>query len=910
MKALRTIWSRIRSLTQPRAVKRDIDEELRFHLEQRVAQNIANGMTTQDAERDAKKRFGNVQTVREQCRESRGANFGETLFQDIRFGLRMLGKSPGFTTIAVLILAIGIGATSSVFSLIQSVLLTPPPYSHPEQVMLLRTRKRDGQPWTATTGQWTGWQNESKSFDVVAGYDWTFDYLLLPDRGEPVAGLEVTADYFNVIGIQPLLGRTFLESETTTNPQDATFVILGYDLWQKRFHGDTGILGQKVRLSRHEPLTIVGVMPPAVRFLPSFGEEENPTYNANARVDYWLPARPDKANPISGSGNGPWSVVARLRSGITVAAAQAELNVIAARQVQSDRHYEGLVVRVQPLIEFLNHEGRRLLWPLFGAVVLVFLIACGNVAGLLLVRGLQRQKEYAMRSALGAQRYRVFRQAMVESLVLALPAGVLGAALAIITVQVFKAIGGFAIPRLDGVTLGLPVMVFCFAAMIAAAAFAGLLPALRAAQLDPLQTIKATGPTSSTARAERRLLAGVVVAQTSFTVALLMGAGLLIRTANNLARMRPGFETENILTMRVMTDFTQYLTTDKNGFVFDSFHPRALERISALPGVTASAFVLGLPLTGNSWITEATVEGQPEHATVAEKSAVKLLSVTPDYFNAVGLRIVAGRGFRPDENVSRWKVWAEPAPGEPPAVCMINQAAADKYFPNSDPIGRHLYTFPWPKRPKEIIGIVANARTQSLTEKPAPEIYLSFLQAPMFAKHLVVRTSVDPISLASVLQRELHAIDPTVAVGDIKSFARVRADSVAGQTFAMRLLVGFSLVGSLLALVGIYGVLSLSVGSRRREMAIRIAMGAQRRSVLGLVLSGGLKLIFIGLLAGTGVALALTRTLKAFLFGIEPTDPLTFAAVAVLFTAVALLACYLPARRAAETDPMTALRCE
>lgn len=906
MNPVRTIWARIRSVGRRRVVKREIDEELRFHLDQQTAESMVAGMSPEDAAREARKRFGNLQSIREECREIRGASFGETMWKDIRFGARTLWRNPGFTTIAVVTLAVGIGAASAVFSLIQGVLLTPPPYPKPEQVMLVRavSPENPSQLQPPTTEEWLGWQRESTALQCMAGYDWTFDYLISQDGGEPVCGLEVTSGYFDVIGIKPLLGRTFLESEFPKNPQRATFIILGYNLWQRRFHGDANVLGKKVRLSRHEPLTVVGVMPPGVRFLPSFGEEQNPSYDVNARVDYWLPAAPDLSNPKGGSGNGPWSVAARLRSGVTPAQAEVQLKAIAARQAQADKFYKGITTKVQPLVEFLNHDGRRLLLPLLGAVLLVFLIGCGNVAGLLLARGIHRQREYAVRCALGARRAQLFRQVITESMLLALSGGALGVGLAVVVVRAIKTTGGFAIPRLDAVTVGWPMLSFCFVSAIVAALLAGLLPAIRASRLDPAQAIKGSGPTSSTARRERRLLGGVATLQTALTVALLMGAGLLIRTVINLAEVRPGYETRNILTMSVMTDYDQPTQKD--------FHERALERITALPGVKDAAFVLGLPLTGTKWVNDDIKidGGQAEQPNPADRHPVALLSVTPGYFDTLGLKIVEGRGFRASDNASGWKLAPEPAAGETPCVCLINQAMADRFFPNENPIGQKLITWPWPKRPKEIVGIVANARTESLTLSAEPEVYLPFWQFYVFTKHLVVRTKSNPALLAAAVQHELHTLDPTVAISHVETMARIRDDSIAEQTFAMRMLVAFSVVGSILALVGIYGVLSLSVTSRRREIAIRMAVGAQRRNVLGLVLSEGLRLIVVGLAVGSGIAVALGRVLRAILFGIRPTDPITFMGVIVLFTAIALLACFIPARRASRVEPMETLRYE
>jgi putative ABC transport system permease protein len=894
-----------KKLFQRPAIKREIDEELRFHLEQRTAENLATGMTPEEAAREARKRFGNVQSVREECRDNLGANLGEATWKDIRFGARMLRRNPGFTIIAVLTLALGIGATSAVLTLIQGVLVTPPPYPEADRVMLLRAISPENPSLLRppTTEEWGGWQRESTTFQSVAGYDWTLDYLIMQDGGEAVSGLEVTQDYFDVIGIKPVLGRMFLASELPKNPQQAACIILSDGLWQRRFHADPDILGKKIRLSRHQPLTVVGVMPSGVRFLPSFGEEQNPTYDVNARVDYWLPAAPNLSNPKGGSGNGPWSVAGRLLPGVTRAQAQTQLQAIASRQAAADEYYKGITAKVQPLVEFLNHEGRRLLLPLLGAVALVFLIACGNVAGLLLARGLRRQQEFAVRCALGARRAALFRQVLAESMILALLGSALGMALAIAVVQAIKAIGAFAIPRLDAVTIGWPMLVFCSICAFIAALLAGLLPAIRATRSDPAAAIKNSGSTSSAARPERRLLSGLAILQTALTLALLVGAGLLVRTMANLTRERPGYETRHILTMSVMTDFEQPTQHD--------FHERALERISALPGVEKAAFVLGLPLSGTRWVNdEIKIEGQPDQMQLTAKSPVAIFSVTPDYFGAVGMSLLEGRCLQADDNNVGWKNGFEPAAGEKPCVCIINQVMADRFFPNVNPIGQKLVSWPWPKRPKEIIGVVANARTQALTENPQPEVYLSFWQAFVFDKHLIVRTKSDPLLLAATIRRELLKLDPTVAIDHVEPMEQIRDESVATQSFAMRLLVAFSIVGSVLALVGIYGVLSLSVSSRKREIAIRMAVGAQRRNVLGLVLAEGLRLIAIGLVLGTGMALALGRVLRTFLFGVEPADPITFLLVVFLFTAVALLACFIPARRATRIDPMNALRHE
>ena len=472
------------------------------------------------------------------------------MLRDLRHTVRGLWKQPAFTWIIVLTLALGIGATSAVFSLIQGVLLTPPPYRHPEQLVLVHAARTDGQKLAGfrawPSQQWTEWQQQAKSFDGIAAYAWLFNYVISNDGSESIEGMLVTKDYFRLTGLQPVLGRTFLESETRTGAPPV--VVLGYEFWQRKFNGDRNVIGKTLRISRWDtPPTVIGVMPPGIRFLPSPGSSKEPNYNVNALVDYWIPVTPNPEHRKDPS----WDVVGRLRSGVTPRRAQEELAVIAARQAQAEPAFEGITPQIEPLGSELNRDGRRILYPLLGASALVLLIACGNVAALLLVRGLQRQQEYAVRSALGVSRIALFGQVSSESLLLALTGGALGVGLALGLVRVFKLIAGHAVPRLDSVTTGWPVLACGLGAAVLAAVLAGLFPALRASRLDPMQVLKSAGPKSSAGRGERRLLRGVTVVQTALTLALLVGATLLIRTMMNLSTVQAGYQTERILTMSV-----------------------------------------------------------------------------------------------------------------------------------------------------------------------------------------------------------------------------------------------------------------------------------------------------------------------------------------------------------------------
>jgi putative ABC transport system permease protein len=811
----------------------------------------------------------------------------DKMFQDLRFGIRMLLKQPGFTLISVLTLSLGIGATAAVFSLIQGVLLTPPPYQKPEQLVLISSARTNGQQtprppdWAAA--QWQGWQKEAKSFDSIAAYRWSFNFLVSDEGSESLQGMGVTKDYFRVVGLQPTLGRTFQESDI--GPNTPPVIIIGYDLWQRKFNGDPNIVGKTIRISRQETApTIIGVMPPGVRFLPSPATAQEPNYNVNAQVDFWMLAvvPPDRVKRQI------WNVVGRLQNGATPNQAQAELGVLTAQQGQADQDFAGLTAQVQPLLVEMNRDGRRILLPLLGAAALVLLIACGNAAALLLVRGLGRQQEYAVRCALGAGRAALFRQVCVESLLLALLGGACGIGLAFGIVKLFKLVGGHAIPRLDAVTTGWPVLAFGFGAAILAALLAGLIPALLASRLDPMHALKSAGPKSSAGRGERRTLRGVAMAQTALTLALLVGAGLLIRTMHNLANVQTGYDTGRILTMSV---------TAVQGN-WNDFHRRALERVSALPGVQHAAFAWGVPLTGNNWPGSVEIEGQPAPAKPSDRISIPLRSVTEDYFQLLGLAISAGRGFRSTDA------------NQAPPVAMVNQSFAERYFPQANPIGKKLWLRGQQQPPAEIIGVVPDGRTDDLTQAAQPEIYVSFWQMGAFSKHLVVRAAADPRAVAASVQRELRAVDPTAAVEKLKTLEQIRDDSQASRAFAMRLLVGFASVASALTLIGIYGVLSLSVAARRREIAIRTAIGAEQGDILKLVFGEGLRLIAGGVVAGLAASLFLSQFLKAFLFGVQPTDPLILLGVGAVFVGVSLLACWVPARRATKVDPLDALRDE
>jgi putative ABC transport system permease protein len=809
--------------------------------------------------------------------------------RDLRFAIRMLLKQLGFSLLAVLTLALGIGVTSAVFSLIQGVLLTAPPYKKPQQLMLVQSARTDGKKEENPRGwpsqQWMEWRKEAKSFEGFAGYDWHFNFLIRNDGSQSIQGMFVTRDYLRLMGLRPVLGRGFAEQDFVQGP--VKVILLGYEFWQRTFNGDPQIIGKTIRISRWDvPPTIIGVMPPGARFLPSPGTAKEPNYNVNALVDFWGPSDPNPQRMKEPD----WNVVARLKDGATQQQGRGELAVLTAREAQSEKQFEGFVPQLQSLTDEMNQGGRGILFPLLGAAVLVLLIGCGNAAALLLVRGLQRQQEYAVRTAMGMGRVALLRQVSIESLLLALVGGVFGVGLAVGIVRVFKLIAGHAIPRLDNVTAGWAVLAWGLGAAVLASMLAAVFPALRALRLDPVEVLKSAGPKGTAGLGERRLLRGVTIAQTALTLALLVGAGLLIRTMINIAQVPSGYNTSHILTMSV--------TEVRSFSEWANFHKQALQRVSAIPGVQYAAFAWGVPLTGNNWPGTMEIEGQPPAAKESDKIALPLRAVTEDYFKLMGLPMLGGREFRSSDE------------GHTANVAIVNQAFADRYFPHGNAIGRKIWPGGRDRPATEIVGEVSNGRTDDLTQAASPEIYLSLWQASAFSKHLVIRTAADPRTVMVAVERELRAVDPTAAIENPKTLTQIRDDSLASRTFAMQLLVGFAVVGSMLTLVGIYGVLALSVASRRRELGIRVAVGAQLQDIRNLIFGEGFRLIASGVVVGLVLAIVLSRVLSTFLFEVKPGDPMTLIVVGALFACVALLACWVPVRRATKVDPLEALRYE
>jgi putative ABC transport system permease protein len=879
--------SKVRGLFGQWEANSEFDLETETHLQLLTERFVRQGMDPMEAWSAARRQFGNATLLRQRHRESRTLLYLPNLFEDLRYGLRTLSKSPAFSMVAALTLALGIGATSTVFTVIQGVLLTPPPYQEPQRLMLIPSGRTDGRKMDSPRGwaaqQWMEWNEKARSFQGIAGYDWTFNFLIRNDGSQSMQGMEVSKDYFRLMGLKTILGHGFDDSDFGQGHVKS--ILIGYEFWQRAFGGDKEIIGKTVRISRWDSSPVViGVMEPGVRFLPSPGAAKEPNYDVNATVDLWVPADPNPKDLKSPD----WNVVGRLRDGVTPQQGLQELAALAGREASADKAFEGFSPTLESLTDEMNRDGRRILFPLLGAATLVLLIACGNTAALLLVRGLQRQQEYAVRIAMGMGRIGLLRQVLSESLLLAILGGTLGVGLAVSAVKVFRVIAGHAVPRLDGLTAGWGVLGWGFGLAVFAAFFAGAIPALRAYRLNPMEVLKDAGPKGTAGIGERRLLRGVAMLQTSLTLALLVGAGLLIRTMIKITEVPSGYNTGHILTMTV--------TEVQSRANWSPFHRQALERVAALPSVQYAAFAWGVPLTGNNWPASMDIEGQPPAAKESDMISLPLRAVTPDYFELMGMALIDGREFRSTDD------------DKSPTVAIVNQAFTRRYFPNRNSVGRKLWLNGRNRPAVQIVGEIVDGRTDDLTQEPAPEVYLPLWQANAFSKHLVVRTMADPRTVVVEVERALRSVDPTVAIENVKTLEQIRDESLASRTFAMQLLTGFSMVGSVLTLVGIYGVISLSVVSRRRELAIRSAVGAQQNHIRRLIFGEGFRLIAGGVLAGIALAVILSRVLRSFLFEVRPSDPVTFIVVAALFVGVGLLACWAPVRRAGKVNPLEALR--
>jgi putative ABC transport system permease protein len=811
-----------------------------------------------------------------------------SIWQDLRYGARMLAKNPGFTLIAVITLALGIGANTAIFSVVNGVLLRALPYYEPERLVMVWADRpilqaRIGVPdFPVAPADFIDWRNQNQVFEQMAALQSRRHNLTGGSEPEFVGSVRVSANLFSLLGVNAVQGRTFLPEDD--QPGAHRVVVISYGLWKRRYGGDPQLIGQKITLN-NEPYTVVGVMPPDFQF-PRKGDIPADYYFAG-RIDLYLPIAftPAEAN---NRGANELVVLARLKPGVGIERAQSEMRAIARRlteqypQTNTDKS-----VRLVALHQQVVGRVRTALLVLLGAVGFVLLMACANVASLLLARASARQKEIAIRAALGASRWRVVRQLLTESLLLALGGGALGLLLAWWGVDLLLAISPDNLPRADTIRLDAGVAGFTFLISLLTGIVFGLLPALQVSLPDLNETLKEGG--RSAGSPHHRFHSFLIVTEVALAFVLLIGAGLLIRSFVRLIRVDPGLDPQRVLTMDILLPPAKYAEVQTA-----AFFQQVLERVRTLPGVEAAGTVVPLPLSGAHWSTGFSIEGAPPLPPGQSLNA-GIRKVSPDYFKTLRIPLLKGRLLAESDGA-----------GATPVV-VINEALARSHFTNEEPLGKRIS---YGGRYHEIAGVVGDVKHSALDEEAKPEFYLPMAQSPSEFMTLAVRTSHDPLQMAAAVRSQVWAVDKDQPVSNIHTMEQLMTNSVAPRRFSLLLLSVFALVGLALAAVGLYGVLSYTVTQRTHEIGIMMALGAQTGNVLRLVVRQGMVLALMGVAIGLIASAALTQWLKSLLYGVSATDPLTFAAIALLLATVALLACWVPARRATKVDPMAALRAE
>ncbi|MFL6255275.1 MAG: ADOP family duplicated permease [Pyrinomonadaceae bacterium] len=889
MKWFNVIAARLRALAGRESVIRDIDEELRLHVEMETEQNVARGMSLAEARRAAHMSFGNFDSIRDTAYTVRGGGLMETFLQDVRYGVRVLAKHKGFTAVAVLTLALGIGANTAIFSVVNDLLLRPLPYNDADRVVMLWEVTPSGRHMNTTSrANFRAWREQGASFESMAAF--SDQRMNLTGAGEPeeVSVQLATPDLFKVLGVEPLQGRVLVEDD---GREGSTGVVLSYGFWKRRFGGEPGLVGKSITLNGL-PYNVVGIMP------PSFYWHIKQRSGTGKPAEMWgvLPMPPPGEGPNSNERGRFLSVVGRLKRGVTVEQAEAEIKTIHTRLGQDSTFNKNYTAEVIPLREQFVGNIRPALWVLLGAVGLVLLIACANVANLLLSRVAAREKEIALRTALGARRTRVIRQLLTESLLLSLLGSALGLLVAWWGIGALVAISPRDLVNLQNVGINMTVLGWTLGVTLLTSVLFGIAPALEATRLNLNDALKEGGKGADAQGSRSRRLRGVlVVGEVALALMLLAGAGLLVKSFAQMRKIDTGFETENVLTMVLRLPPSKY----REDAQYVAFFRQTLERVRATPGVQSAGVVNFLPLYGGlGSATSFNIEGQPVPPRGTGPST-NVRVADSGYFKTMGIPLRRGRTFTDVED------------SEARHVILVSESFARKHFPNEDPIGKRIKVFmaedpAW----TEIVGVVGDVRYDNLTVEAEPFVYYPQPELTYEFMTLVIRTAGDPAEMAPAIRREIAAIDPDQPVSDVRTMSQVMADTVARARFNTLLLGIFAGLATLLAAVGIFGVMSYSVQLRTREIGLRMALGAQPGRVLMLVLRQGLLLTLIGIGVGLAGALLLSRVMSGLLYGVGTNDPATFAAIVVVLAVVSLIACYIPARRATRVDPLIALKYE
>jgi predicted permease len=873
---------RLRAVFRRKTVDRELDEELQYHLD-REAEKYRYAEASPDmAMRRAKLALGGTEQVRQQCREARGTRLSDDLVQDLRYGLRSLVKSPGFTMVTVLTLALGIGACTAIFSIVNAVLLRSLPYKDPGQLVYLFTPnsrvKLPIEDFNLSYADFFDLQRQSHSFSSMTLFQQD-SYSLASHRAAiRVGGARVDSNFFPTLGSQPEIGRAIEPRDA--EPGHDTVVVIGHALWEQMFSGDREILSRSLQLDGRA-YQIIGVMPEEFQY----PRETDPSAHLpQALTQVWVPqvlSPYQKADRDDGDG----LELARLKPGVSVAQAQAEMASIMVRLDQlHNPASRGWGAYVKPFRETAVGSVRPLMWLLLGAVSLVLLIACGNAANLLLARAASRTHELGVRATLGAGRSRMIRQMLTESMMLGLAGGLAGILLADLCLRALLRLDPGNVPRLNEAAVDLRVLLFAVIVSLLTSVLFGILPALSASRINLVEFLKSVGNRGSVG-SRNRLRGGVIVAEVALVVVLLAGAGVLLRSYENVERVNTGFS-QSTVSMNIKLD-ARYRQPQQSRAFFQNL----LNQLTAIPGVKAAGAVDELPLTGES-LTDFWVAGYANQ----RGQWVEIRNATPHYFAAMGIPLVAGRAFS-DYDLS----------GGPPVI-IINQAFAKNYFSGRDPIGRQIFMrqrdFPW----RTVVGVIGDVHNVSLEEAAAPQVFEPFWQSD--GAYIAVRSVLPPKELAFAVRSTMRRIDPNLAIADIHTMREVISLANARRLFQTTLLTIFAAIALLLALVGFYGLLAYSVRQRTAEIGVRIALGAPRARVLGMVLRQGFQLAATGLLIGLAGAMAFTRILSSLLYGVRALDYVTFMVVPALLLVVLLPAALIPAWRATGVEPMTALRYE
>jgi putative ABC transport system permease protein len=880
---LRELAARIAGLFRRGGASNDVSEEIAFHLEMAERDLRRRGLTPEQARREARATFGGVVQAEEAYRDQRTLPWAEAFVQDVRYGARMLRRTSYVTAAALLTLALGIGANTAIFSVVRAVLLRPLPFASPERLVAFGDRDANDGPSNIGFTTWQDYRDRARTFEAMALVRSWQPTLVVNGEAERIPAMRVSWNYFDMLGVRPALGRAFRPDDDT--PQNWRVVVISDGLWRRRFSADPGVIGRTIRMNDLD-FQIVGVLPAAFEPLVS-GHFYRP-------ADMWAALGYDTTLPYACRGCQHLRALGRVRDGTPLASADAELDAIRSQlAAQFPREYPRGDVAVVALQQTLARSVRGALLTLLAAVAFVLLIACANVANLLLARSQQRSREIAMRAALGASRGRLVRQLLTESLLLSLAGGMAGVGVAVLLLGVLVELAPVSIPRLDQVRVDGWVLAFTFAVSVGAGLLFGLAPARRGARTDLLPALAADSRSSiGSGRLSGRVL---VVADLALALVLLVGAGLMVRSVVRLTSVDPGFDPAGVLTLQYSLIGTAYA----QDAAVHAFNERVVERITTLPGVEAAAAAGQIPMGGNGDTWGFHVAGRPG-ANTAESPSVERYSVTPDYFATMRVPLKAGRLFTA----------ADHAKSEP--VLIVSESTANALWPGESPLGHRVRigsadSGPW----RTVVGVAGNVRHVGLDASPTLQMYLPQAQVTDSFIVLTVRArSSAPEALTSQIRAILREMDPAVPVYDVATLEDLVERSTAQRRFVMFLLAGFAGVAVLLAAIGLYGVVADTVSQRTREIGVRVALGANAADILRLVMVAGMKTIGIGLAAGAIAALALARFMQSLLFEVRPEDPRTLGLAAALLCAVALAAHWVPVRRALRVDAASALRQE